>query len=242
MAESSLPFGHDSGAAAGGPPGLFDLSGALPGWAREGEDFELALSLGGQYAGVQHWNIRPERGAVVTRVETEFGGVLPHLRVHQTSRLHPRTLALLAYAEGEGNRTSLELSLDYRAGELRLRQRGEETGAPLITDYLDPLSLLLWVREWEAAPGEQRVVRLAGSGVHVQRLPDESVGEAAAEVFLLRPGSAGVWRSAERPHSFLRLTQPTPFGVVDAQPANIWNERPGARQGHSGGRVRRRVG
>ncbi|MCY1703033.1 hypothetical protein [Deinococcus sp. SL84] len=239
----------DTGAtgAVSGPPGLFDLSGGLPHWAREGESFELALSLGGQYAGTQQWSIRPERGAVVARVETEFGGVLPNLRVHQTSRLHPRTLALLAYAEGEGNRTTLELSLDYRAGELRLRQRGEETDAPLVADYLDPVSLLLWVREWQAAPGEQRVVRLAGSGVHVRRLPDEAVGSAAAEVFLLRPGSAGVWRSAQspqpaQPRTFLRLTQPTPFGMVDAQPAELWSGRAGTHSGQAGGRVRRRVG
>ncbi|GHG02354.1 hypothetical protein GCM10017783_13310 [Deinococcus piscis] len=226
---------------------MFDLRGGLPHWARTGESFELALSLGGQYAGAQRWSIRPERGAVVAQVDTEFGGVLPHLRIHQTSRLHPRTLALLTYAEGEGSRTTMELNMDYRAGEVRLRQRGEETDAPLVADYLDPVSLLLWVREWSAAPGEQQVVRLAGSGVHVQRLPDEEVGGETAEVFLLRPGSAGVWRSAqppqpEQPRTFLRLTQPTPFGVVDAQPAHIWHERPGARQGQAGGRVRRRVG
>ncbi|MDO4262569.1 MAG: hypothetical protein Q4C67_00025 [Deinococcus sp.] len=232
----------EAGSGRSGPPSLFDLSGGLPRWAREGESFELALSLGGEWAGAQHWTIRPERGAVVARVETEFGGVLPHLRVHQTSRLHPRTLALLAYAEGEGSRTSLELSLDDRAGEVRLRQRGEETDAPLVTDYLDPVSLLLWVREWSAAPGEQQVVRLTGSGVHVQRLPNEQVAGADAEVFVLRPGGAGVWRSAAQPHTFLRLTQPTPFGTVDAQPAELWSGRAGAPSGPASGRVRRRVG
>lgn len=225
-----------------GPSGLFDLRGGLPQWAREGEDFELTLSLHGQYAGVQTWSIHPERGAVVTRVETEFGGALPRLRVHQTSRLHPRTLALLAYSEGEGHRASFELSLDYRAGEVRLRQRGEEVDGPLVADYLDPLSLLLWLREWQTEVGERRVMRLIGNGSQVQRLPDEELDGVPAQAFVLRPGSAGLWRSADPQARILRLTQPTPFGLVDARPTEqVQANRPSIRRS-ANGRERRRVG
>lgn len=222
-----------------GPTGLFDLGAGLPQWAQQGEETDFTLSLHGQYAGVQHWSIRPERGAVVARVETEFGGALPRLRVHQTSRLHPRTLALLAYSEGEGHRASLELTLDYRAGELRLRQRGEEVDAPLVSDYLDPVSLLLWLREWQAEAGERRVMRLIGGSVQVQCLPNDLLNDTPTQPFLLRPGGAGLWRSLEPATSILRLTQPTPFGLVDAWPtAHTAGER---RRHSASGRERRRV-
>ncbi|RTR30359.1 hypothetical protein EJ104_02130 [Deinococcus radiophilus] len=218
----------------------------MPHWAQAGEEFELALSLGGKYAGTQRWSIHPERGAVVTRVDTEFGGVLPHLRMQQTSRLHPRTLAQLGYTEGEGGRTGYDLSLDYRSGLVRLRQRGEEAELPLLQDHLDPVSVLLWVREWQVPVGTQRIVRLAGNGIHVQRLPDGPVTDspeaADSQVFVLRPGGAGVWRSATQPHTFLRLTQPTPFGMIDALPGGSWSERPGVRGDSAKPRERRRVG
>lgn len=201
-----------------GPPSTFGGMEQLPRWAREGEAFDLTLRLHGQYAGMQSWHIRPEKGAVTVRVQTDFGGTLPKLRLHQTSRLHPRTLALLSYTEGEGSRRSgLELTLDHRAGEVRLRQRGEEVSGPLVTDYLDPISLLLWLREWQAEPHEQRRLRLLGGPVYAQRLPDELLEDGRpAEVLLLRPGGAGVWRGTGPARPFLRLSQPTPFGTVEA--------------------------
>ncbi|MFC6591475.1 hypothetical protein ACFP81_05250 [Deinococcus lacus] len=91
--------------SVGAPPSAFEPG--LPLWATEGERFTLTLSLRGRYAGEQHWSITPERSAVVTRVQTDFGGVLPALRVQQTSRLHPQSLAELAYTETEGHRTPL---------------------------------------------------------------------------------------------------------------------------------------
>lgn len=64
-----------------------DEAAAFP--RQEADAFSLTLTLGGRYAGEQAWTISPERGAVVVRVQTDFGGVLPDLRRVQTSRLDP---------------------------------------------------------------------------------------------------------------------------------------------------------
>lgn len=156
-----------------------------------------------------------ERGAVVARVQTQFGGVLPELRRVQTSHLHPRQLTSLHYAEGDGRgRAAFETIFDRRTGLVTLRQGKDEASLPLTTEYHDPVSLLLWLRTLEGADRAQ--AQLTGGRVRVQRLADAEVGDLPAHVYLLRPGGAYVSVEQAFPHRLLRLIQPTDFGPVEA--------------------------
>ncbi|WP_019585462.1 hypothetical protein [Deinococcus apachensis] len=187
----------------------------VPDFRTQPEAFTLTLSLGGRYAGNQEWTIHPERGAVVARVQTDFGGVLPEVRRVQTSRLHPRSLTSLHYAEGDGRgRANFETIFDRRSGLTTLRQGKEEATAPLTTDHHDPVSLLLWLRTLENV--DRADARLTGGRVLVQRLPDTEVGGLTAHAYFLRPGGAYVYIEQEPPHRLLRLIQPTDFGPVEA--------------------------
>lgn len=151
----------------------------------------------------------------MARVQTEFGGVLPEVRRVQTSRLHPRSMTSLHYAEGDGRgRASFETTFDRRAGLVTLRQGKEEAAAPLTTDHHDPVSLLLWLRTLEGV--DRADVRLIGGRVLVQRLADTEVGGLSAHAYFLRPGGAYVYVEQALPHRLLRLIQPTDFGPVEA--------------------------
>lgn len=216
-----------SGADPDGGPGT---SGAAPDFRLQPEAFSLTLGLGGRYAGQQEWTIHPERGSLVARVQTDFGGVLPELRRVQTSRLHPRSLTSLSYSEGDGQgRASFETAFDRRAGLVTLRQGRDEATAPLVTDHHDPVSLLLWLRTLDggdhAGSGPPAAgpfsAQLAGGRVQVQRLPDSEVGGVPAHAYFLRPGGAYVYVEQAAPRRLLRLIQPTDFGPVEAtlQPA-----------------------
>lgn len=179
------------------------------------EQFTLTLSLGGRYAGQQDWTLHNERGVIHTRVQTDFGGVLPAVRRVQTSRMHARHLSSLHYAEGDGHgRANFETDFDHRAGVVSLRQGRDEANAPLTTDYHDPLSLLLWLRTLGGV--ERAEARLTGGRALIQRLPDSEVEGAAAFVYFLRPGGAYVYVEQDAPHRLLRLIQPTDFGMVEA--------------------------
>lgn len=187
----------------------------VPDFRTQPEAFTLTLSLGGRYAGSQEWAIHPERGALVARVQTDFGGVLPEVRRVQTSRLHPRFLTSLHYAEGDGRgRASFETTFDRRSGLTTLRQGKEEATAPLTTDHHDPVSLLLWLRTLEDV--DRADARLTGGRVLVQRLPEAEVGGLPARAYFLRPGGAYVYIEQAPPHRLLRLIQPTDFGPVEA--------------------------
>jgi hypothetical protein len=157
---------------------------------------------------------------VVVRVQTDFGGVLPDLRRVQTSRLDPRTLASLAYAEGDGRgKAVFETTFDRRTGLVTLRQGKDEATAPLTTDYHDPVGLLLWLRARAAAQGggpERSYAHLTGGRVLIQRLPDSQIGDADVHGYYLRPGNAYVYVEREAPHRLTRLIQPTDFGIVEA--------------------------
>lgn len=202
-----------------------DLGGAAPDFRLQPEAFSLTLGLGGRYAGQQEWTVHAERGALVARVQTDFGGVLPELRRVQTSRLHPRSLTSLAYSEGDGQgRASFETTFDRRAGLVTLRQGRDEAAAPLVTDHHDPVSLLLWLRTLDGedpAASAPFDAQLAGGRVRVQRLPDGEVGGVPAHAYFLRPGGAYVYVEQAAPRRLLRLIQPTDFGPVEAtlQPA-----------------------
>ncbi|MDL2345485.1 hypothetical protein QOL99_15195 [Deinococcus sp. MIMF12] len=188
---------------------------AVPAFRPGPEGFSLTLLLGGRFAGSQEWTLHPERGALVARVQTDFGGVLPELRRVQQSRMHPRLLTSLHYAEGDGKgRASFETTFDRRSGLVTLRQGRDEATAPLTTEHHDPVSLLVWLRGLEGA--ERATVQMAGGHVLVQRLPDTAVGETPARAYLLRPGGAYVFVEAAPPHRLLRLIQPTDFGPLDA--------------------------
>lgn len=178
------------------------------------ETFALDLSLGGRDAGEMLWQIVPEKQAWVARVQTDFSGVLPDVRRVQTSRLHPKSLSSLGYAEGDGKRASFETTVDSRAGLLTLRQGRDEASVPLVAEIHDPVSVLLWLR---AHPQTERAeLLMAGGRVHLRRLADAEVGGQATRVFDLRPGGALVYVEAAAPHRLLKLVQPTDFGFVDA--------------------------
>lgn len=188
-----------------------------PGFWSGPEAFALTLALGGRYAGEQEWAVHPERGQLVARVQTDFAGVLPELRRVQTSRMHPRTLASVHYAEGDGRgRATFETGFDRRAGLVTLRQGRDEASAPLTTDHHDPLSLLLWLRTLGGEAGTQFTAHLAGGRALVQRLPGVEIAGEAADVYFLRPGGAYVYVEQAPPHRLLRLIQPTDFGPVEA--------------------------
>lgn len=151
----------------------------------------------------------------MVRVETSFSGVLPELRRLQVSRLHPRLLTSLHYAEGDGRgRATFEATFDRRSGLVTLRQGKEEATTPLTTEYHDPVSLPLWLRSL----GEQdrAATHMTGGRVLVQRLPDTEVGDLPARAYFLRPGGAYVYVERDPPHRLLRLIQPTDFGPVEA--------------------------
>lgn len=182
------------------------------------EAFSMTLTLGGRYAGEQHWTVQPERSAVVVRVQTDFGGVLPDIRRVQTSRIHPRTGYSLGYAEGDGRggRASFETTFDRRAGLVTLRQGRDEATQPLTTDHHDPVSVLLWLRSLGADGPDRLHAQLTGGRVLIQRLPDTDIAGDAAAGYFLRPGNAYVYVQAAAPHRLLRLIQPTDFGPVEA--------------------------
>ena len=180
------------------------------------ETFSYTLTLGGRYAGAQEWVIRPDKGQVVARVQTEFSGALPAGRRVQESRMHPQSYASAAYAEAEGQnrRPHFETIFDERSGLVTLRQGKDEASHPLLTPHHDPLSLLLWLRGGEHPPDD--TVRMVGGVVHVQTLPGSSVQGQAAQVYFLRPGGAYVYVEQQPPHRLLRLIQPSDFGPVEA--------------------------
>nr|WP_254843044.1 hypothetical protein [Deinococcus marmoris] len=190
----------------------------------------MTLTLGGRYAGEQAWTVSPERGAVVVRVQTDFGGVLPDLRRVQTSRLDPRTLTSLSYAEGDGRgKAAFETTFDRRAGLVTLRQGKEEASTPLTTDYHDPVGLLMWLRARAAAQDggpERSYAHLTGGRVLIQRLPDSQIGEADAYGYYLRPGNAYVYVERDAPHRLTRLIQPTDFGLIEANAQAAAARRP----------------
>jgi hypothetical protein len=209
------------------------------------ETFSYTLTLAGRYAGTQDWVIRPDKGSVVMRVQTEFSGALPAGRRIQESRLSPRTGFSLAYAEAEGSskKPHFETIFDDRSGMVTLRQGKDEASLPLLEGHHDPLSLLLWLRglhglqslsaveepaslspdQAESAhegdtgiPYGPTSVRLVGGRVHLQPLPDSEVQGKAAWVYFLRPGGAYVYVEQATPNRLLRLIQPSDFGPVEA--------------------------
>ncbi|WP_341476166.1 hypothetical protein [Deinococcus koreensis] len=213
---------------------------AGPGPLRLGpESFSLTLTLGGRYAGEQHWQLQPERGALVARVQTDFGGVLPEIRRLQTSRLHLRHLTSLGYAEGDGRggRATFETSFDRRAGLVTLRQGRDEASAPLTTDYHDPVSLLLWLRTLGEGAPERAHAQLTGGRVLIQRLPESEIAGTPSLGYFLRPGNAYVYVERDAPRRLLRLIQPTDFGPVEA---NLDAQSAPARRPERSERRRRR--
>jgi len=178
------------------------------------ESFGMTLTLADRVAGEMTFAVAPEKHAWVARVQTDFSGVLPDLRRVQTSRLHPRFLTSLGYAEGDGRRASFETVIDRRAGLVTVKQGRDEASAPFVTELHDPVSILLWLRQ--ALPPERMDVMMVGGRVHVLRLPDADVHGVTCVVYELRPGGALVYIEAEGARRLLRLVQPTDFGPIDA--------------------------
>ena len=184
------------------------------------ESFKLTLTQGGRYAGEQLWQTQPERGGYQTRVQTDFGGVLPAVRKVQVSR-YRADFSSLSYAESDGrSKPHFETLFDADEALITLRHNREEATAPLLTAHYDPVSLVMALRGPETPPQLWRA-QLIGNAVHVQPLPDAEVGAVMARCFYLRPGGAVVACELEAPHRLLRLVQPTDFGPLEAtlQPA-----------------------
>lgn len=200
------------------------MTAAVPGSFRiRAESFAFTLTLGGRYAGEQEWVIQ-DRNALLVRVQTDFGGVLPEIRKVQHSRLHPRHLTSQGYTEGDGrNRPTFETTFDKRSGLMTLRQGRDEASAPLTTDYHDPVSLLLWLRTLNGQ--ERSSVQLTGGRALIQHLPDIEIDGTPVFAYFLRPGNAYVYVEQEVPHRLIRLIQPTDFGAIEA---NIGTLRRGA--------------
>ena len=216
------------------------------------EAFTYTLTLGGRFAGTQDWVLRPDKGTLVVRVQSEFSGALPAGRRVQESRTEPETGYSLAYAEAEGSsrKPHFETIFDRHNGTVTLRQGKDEATQPLLEGHHDPLSLLLWLRgqvsrnqaDAPASEAPALSARLVGGRVHVQTLPESSVQGIQARVYFLRPGGAYVYVEQEAPHRLLRLIQPSDFGPVEAL---LTLERPGvvasreaARAGAAQGQAR----
>lgn len=184
------------------------------------ESLRLTLTLGGRFAGEQVWQTQPEKfGAqglgYQTRVQTDFGGVLPVIRKVQVSRYWP-DFSSLSYSESDGrNKPHFETFFDAEAALITLRQHREEATAPLLTLHYDPVSLVMALRSPDASQQLWRAA-LTGGAVHIQPLPISEVAGQAARAYYLRPGGAYVASELAAPHRLLRLVQPTDFGSVDA--------------------------
>lgn len=184
------------------------------------ESLRLTLTLGGRFAGEQVWQTQPEKFGALgqgyqTRVQTDFGGVLPVVRKVQVSR-YLADGSSLSYAESEGrNKPHFETFFDRETALTTLRHNREEATAPLLTPHHDPVSLVMALRGPDA-PTQLWRAALTGGTVHVQPLPDAEVGGQLARAFYLRPGGAYVASETDAPYRLLRLVQPTDFGPVDA--------------------------
>ena len=171
---------------------------------------------------------------MVVRVQTDFGGVLPDLRRVQTSRLDPRTLTSLGYAEGDGRgKAAFETTFDRRTGLVTLRQGKDEASTPLTTEYHDPVGLLLWLRaraESQNGGPERSYAHLTGGRVLIQRLPDSQIEGGDAYGYYLRPGNAYVYVERAAPHHLTRLIQPTDFGLIEANAQAAAARRPAGNE------------
>ena len=210
------------------------------------EAFAYTLTLGGRFAGTQDWVVRPDKGTLVVRVQSDFSGALPAGRRVQESRIELETGYSLAYAEAEGSsrKPHFETIFDRNAGTVTLRQGKDEASQPLLEGHHDPLSLLLWLRGQTGETASEPTAlsaRLVGGRVHVQTLQGGSVQGLEARVYFLRPGGAYVYVEQEAPHRLLRLIQPSDFGPVEAlqtleRPSSVASReaaRAGAVQGHA---------
>lgn len=194
------------------------------------ESLKLTLTLGGRYAGEQVWQTQPEKFSVgkdgvvgsgyQTRVQTDFGGVLPVIRKVQISRYWP-DFTSLSYSESDGrNKPHFETFFDAETAMITLRQHREEASMPLITPHHDPVSLVMALRSPDA-PTQLWRAALTGGSVHVQPLPDTDLARAeqteqVARAYYLRPGGAYVACERNAPYRMMRLVQPTDFGNVEA--------------------------
>jgi hypothetical protein len=183
------------------------------------ESVSYTLTLGGRYAGTQDWVIRPDKGSVVVRVQTDFAGALPAGRRIQESRLSPRTGFSLAYAEAEGSskKPHFETVFDDRSGMVTLRQGKDEASLPLLEGHHDPLSLLLWLRGLHGIQSLSSVAEAASPS------PDQDAADVAqeGEAEVLH-GPTSVRMVGGRVH-----LQPLPDSEVQGQAAWVYFLRPG---------------
>ncbi|WP_181392094.1 hypothetical protein [Deinococcus irradiatisoli] len=201
------------------------------------ESLRLTLTLGGRFAGEQVWQTQPEKFGALgagyqTRVQTDFGGVLPAVRKVQVSRYLADGTSL-SYAESDGrNKPHFEVQFDAATALITLRQHQDEAAAPLLVAHYDPVSLVMALRG-PAAPTELWRAALTGGAVHVQPLPEAEIAGLRARAFYLRPGGAYVASELEAPYRLLRLVQPTDFGPVDASLQPEARRKDGKEDGRS---------
>ncbi|WP_407570263.1 hypothetical protein [Deinococcus altitudinis] len=195
------------------------------------EAYSYTLTLGGRFAGTQEWVVRPDKGTLVARVQTDFGGALPAGRTVQESRIQPQTGFSLAYAEAEGSsrKPHFETVFDDSTGMVTLRQHKDEASAPLLEGHHDPLSLLLWVRQIARTAPQATVPEAedsdtgasgtgaSGGGASEVRVPEDPANDPASEARMVTVRMVG-----GRVH-----LQPLPASEVQGIAARVYFLRPG---------------
>ncbi len=159
------------------------------------------LSYAGRPAGEEELIFEPTREGYRMRLYAEVALPLPKTRQEWTSVMDERGLPL-RYTERVEGRGTRVFDLEF------LRDEGVVVGKdlvlPYVTDYHDPLSLILALSRFE---GEVLTLPMVGGRVHAKRLPDQELefpwGAVKTRVFRLRPGVSVIHFDAEgRPVRF----------------------------------------
>lgn len=223
--------------------------------------------LGTKTVGSQVVRTAVQGRTTVIEAKAQFQGVFGQQSLQQTSQLLSRTLHSLRFSEETsrgGESRTFEVVFDAETGLVRAtrRQGGqlEQSDAPYLRPYSDPLGLLQGLRQsFAASPGdspEMRRVPLLGKDVVIAPLGESEVetgsGTQQAAGFVLYPGPSYVYLATEPPHAIVRLVQPTEYGLLEALLTRRTEEEgtletsapPEARSSkrrRRGGRRRRRV-
>lgn len=227
--------------------------------------------LGAKTVGSQVVRTAVQGRTTVIEAKAQFQGVFGQQSLNQTSQLLSRTLHSLCFSEESsrgGEKRTFEVVFDAETGLVRAsrRQGGqlEQSDAPYLRPYSDPLGLLQGLRQSfvgssAGSPGsstEMRRVPLLGKDVVIAPLGDSEVetalGTQQVAGFVLYPGPSYVYIATEPPHAIVRLVQPTEYGLLEALLTRRTEEEgtletpasPEARSSkrrRRGGRKRRRV-
>lgn len=196
--------------------------------------------------------LKVQRGERVTLLEGKalFQGALGTATVVQRSRCQPDAVSLRfreETSERAGQRT-FDVVFDAEQGVVTASRGRDAATAPYLMPYLDPLSLLLALRD--LGDTEHVVVPMLGKEVTVQGAGDveldTALGAKVARAYLLHPGGSAIYVDREPPHLLLKLTQRLSDGYVDALLVKVAREdaledwdAPGGGKGRGSKRRRR---